>query len=461
MVWLWRLLLKTGPAALRRRAVERMGRQPGDSILGHLAAAWVDADPGVRLALVRAMDSREGQEVHRLLAGGLKDPDADVRGCAAEQVTRRLLAAVSGSDVATLAGLLEAGADPNAADSEGQPLMVVSLKALKGQEVEEVVSLLVRAGADPNQAGPKRTSPLELALGTGSAKLVRMLLGAKADPDGRTASGLYPLRHAVNSGNPELVRELLAAGAKVELAEQQSLPLLITALKEIQDPAKEEIAGLLLGAGADPNRSDRKGLTPLEWALRERRHGLVAMLLKAKADPNAQTSDGRTPLGWVAGSGAVETLRCLLEAGADPNERGKDGCPPLLAAIRDAPAKEREAAVRALLAAGADANRADAEGVSPLEWASAKDSQGSLLSMLLAAHANPNATTSDGLHPLIKAAAAGNWTAVQLLLGAGANPRVRDRNGRTLLMLATQSGSQKTVRLLLDSGADPAQANAG
>jgi len=241
MVWLWRLLLERGPAALRRRAVERLAEEPG----------------------------------------GLKDPDAEVRCRAAELVTARMLAAVAGADVATLAGLLEAGGDPNAADGEGQPLMVVSLKTGKGQEIEEVVSLLVRAGADPNQAGPKRTSPLELALGTGSAKLVRLLLGAKADPNGRTASGLYPLRHAVNSGNPELVQELLAAGAKVDLADQQSAPLLMSVLKEVKDPAKEEIAGLLLGAGAHPNRSDRKGLTPLEWALRERRHALVALLLKA------------------------------------------------------------------------------------------------------------------------------------------------------------------------------------
>lgn len=447
-VWLWRLWLKGGPAGLRRQAAERLGREPGDAILRHLAAARVDPDPGVRLALVRALDSRNTPEVHRLLALGLKDPDAEVRGCAAEQVTRRLLAAVLGADAGTLAELLEAGADPNAPGGEGQPPLVVALRDLKGQAAEDLASLLLEAGADPNRTGPKRITPLELTLGAGSARLVRMLLEAKADPNGRTASGLYPLRLAASSGKPELVKELLAAGAKVDLADQQSQPLLVSALKDLKDPAREEVAGLLLEAGIDPNRSDRKGLVPLEWALRERRHGLVAKLLKAKADPNAETSDGRTPLGCAAESGAIETLRCLLEAGADPNAGGKTGCPPLLAAIRDGPPKRRDEVVRALLEAGADANRADAEGVSPLEWASAKDSQGSLLSMLLAAKADPNAPTSDGKYPLIKAAIAGNRTAVRLVLEYGADPAQTDNRGLTAVDYAAGPAALEVIRLV-------------
>ena len=69
----------------------------------------------------------------------------------------------------------------------------------------------------------------------------------------------------------------------------------------------------LLELGANPNKGDREGRTPLWLAANRKRHGLVKLLLERGADPNRADLEGVVPL-MKASNAAV--MGMLLQAGA-------------------------------------------------------------------------------------------------------------------------------------------------
>jgi ankyrin repeat protein len=73
--------------------------------------------------------------------------------------------------------LIDAGADVNATSYRDSPLM------LAARTSEELVSLLLQAGADVDQVDPWGRTALHLAAEEGSEKSVTLLLEAGADPD--------------------------------------------------------------------------------------------------------------------------------------------------------------------------------------------------------------------------------------------------------------------------------------
>jgi ankyrin repeat protein len=105
-------------------------------------------------------------------------------------------------------------------------------------------------------------------------------------------------------------------------------------------------AEALLEGGANPNVSDRNGMTPLHTAAQLGALDLARKLIAKGAHINAQTGkmpterrgrlsfsfDGYTPLMFAARNNHVEIMRLLLEAGADPKIKAYDGTTLLMAA---------------------------------------------------------------------------------------------------------------------------------
>ncbi|MGW5970148.1 ankyrin repeat domain-containing protein [Streptomyces sp. NPDC055186] len=96
----------------------------------------------------------------------------------------------------------------------------------------------------------------------------------------------------------------------------------------------------------------------------------VRALLRAGADPERGDGDGTTPLYLASVQGEAEVARLLLEAGARPDTEssgvGSDGTPLCAAACWG-----HTETVRELLAHGADPNLREDRGTgwSPLDWA--------------------------------------------------------------------------------------------
>lgn len=113
-------------------------------------------------------------------------------------------------------------------------------------------------------------------------------------------------------------------------------------------------ARLLLTAGAKVEAVTRVGaITPLLMASRNGNPGLVTALVSAGADVNRANAEGTTPLMQAAASGSVETAKLLLDHGAavDAKDIAHAQTPLMFAASLN-----RAAVVKLLLARGADSS---------------------------------------------------------------------------------------------------------
>ncbi|MFI2432778.1 ankyrin repeat domain-containing protein [Streptomyces sp. NPDC018693] len=136
-----------------------------------------------------------------------------------KKLARRLVGAAMCGDGPAIKALLRAGADPAAADGDGEtPLYAASVNGNA-----DAARLLLEAGAPPDaESGGMGSDGLPLCAAScwGHTGTVRVLLAHGADPglreDGGT--GLTPLEWARTGPYPDTIDALLAAGADVEKA---------------------------------------------------------------------------------------------------------------------------------------------------------------------------------------------------------------------------------------------------
>ena len=105
--------------------------------------------------------------------------------------------------------LLEIGADPNPTDHIGFPPLIAALSCSRSQpgsparpDVVDIMKLLLRFGADPNQRGINDYTPLHMAVAERNLPALRLLLESGADPECRTRIDDYetPREMAENAG---------------------------------------------------------------------------------------------------------------------------------------------------------------------------------------------------------------------------------------------------------------------
>jgi len=326
--------------------------------------------------------------------------------------------------------LIEAGADVNAATSEG----ATPLSATEGED--ELVRLLLKAGAvvPTHRAGYE---PLLIAvMGSGRLRLSRelgilRLIAAGADVNATDEDGITPLKRACDLGNHRVVAALLESGARrvgatIDTDERAfhddaALPELHLAARS-GDP---QVVRMLLHDGANLAEIDRTRRTPLYWAANFGRDEVIQVLLSAGANPNAQCDRGLSPLRVAAFDGHAGCVTLLLAAGAEVDAATPGG----VTALHLAALWQRSRVVPLLLHAGANPNQADAAGQSPLMWA-----------------LHQRARAEKGL----KRAA----VVIEQLLDAGTDSSATDPRGETALFAAVRTDQPAVVRRLLAHGAD-------
>ena len=248
----------------------------------------------------------------------------------------------------------------------------LSIAARQGHAA--LVSILLEAGADPDVADSEGWTPLRASAWGGHASAVQVLLERGALVDASDSEGRTALRAAAWAGHEEVVRALLNAGARVDGEDKQGRTPLIAAAYM----GHADIVAALLDAGAQPDHVDCEGRTALSVAVlsvacrvteqaarRSRRPRTVSTgqrMMKRRpskvdsenpgASPMANDSAGaadanlRGPVppsessapGTLSGTldgddyEAVETVTILLEYGASVNHQDKEGMTPLLVA---------------------------------------------------------------------------------------------------------------------------------
>lgn len=351
--------------------------------------------------------------------------------------------------VLAVAGAL---ADASSWDPAPGPLTAEDGALIAATTEDDVPAMLraLAAGARFDAVDDRWRTPILLA---SSEAALRVLKDAGADVDAVVNGfGVTPLQWAAMEGREPRIRALLAAGARLEVRDGAGR----TALHYAE--TDEEVAALLLRAGADPDAFDIDGRTPLMEACAYGERRLAELLLDAGASPAMRDGAGESALSMALehvrgdecpSNGGI--CRRLLERGADPGDVWRDELRRELAGAIDA---RDLAGVRRLLDAGAPPN--PARGDSGLEAAVEKGDPG-LVRMLLDAGADP----MRGGCPLVRAIWDDRSEIVDLLIERMPDARVGCGGfnfSTTPLAAAARGGKLDLVVRLLEMGADP---NAG
>ena len=139
------------------------------------------------------------------------------------------------------------------------------------------------------------------------------------------------LRHAVNMNNLEAVRYLLQQGADYEAVVHHNGA---TSLHVAAMQGDVEMMQMFLASGADKDKADNVGKTPLLWATICGCLDVVTHLLEQGCDIDRADVAGWTALLWAAHQDHLDIAQQLLHFGAKLDVRDDDGVTPADVATR-------------------------------------------------------------------------------------------------------------------------------
>lgn len=181
-------------------------------------------------------------------------------------------------DVFLSAGrLAKPGGSPNFKSEENA--WTLQGAASRGQD--NVVSMMLRLGADVNEPSPEGNRALEIACLKGDAAIVRILLEGGANPKLRSPAGATPLHDAALSGSAESIELLVKHGADVNATEAEGGS---TPLHHAASFGRVEAVKALVRLGAFVSLKNGDGRTALELAVRNG-HEEVARLMSLVSAP--------------------------------------------------------------------------------------------------------------------------------------------------------------------------------
>src|SRR5580658_937886 len=394
-------------------------------------------------ALMWACYNGDADLVERLIKAGANVAAVNDYGASALQVAAVL------ADPRIIKDLLKAGVNPDSPNAEGQTaLMVVA----RSGNVESA-KLLLDAGAtvDAREAWGNQTA-LMWAASEAHPEMIKLLLDHHADvnahgairdwqrrvtaegrPKNENHGGFTPLIYAARIGCIECAKALLKGHADINLPDPDGETALLLSIINMHF----DFASYLIAAGADVNRWDFYGQTPLYAAV-------DMATLPTGGRPDLPSEDKTLPL---------QVAEQLLKGGANVNAQLKLR-PPYRNGVFDRGGDQ-------VLSTGATAL-----------LAAAKAGNNDAVKLLLKYHPMVDLPNAEGVTPLMAAAGMGHGfnptrgryktddqaaEGVKLLEAAGASITGADRTGLTALHAAATHGWDNTVKLLVADGA-PLQA---
>ena len=374
---------------------------------------------------------------------------------------RPLHLAINNGDVAMVKLLLSAHADATSSDATGESCLMM---AARGGNVE-IVNALLEKRAAVDAADPEyRQTPLMFAARAGHAPVVSLLIKHGAKVDAQTRTGPTP-KFRTPSSNSGSKGAGIVRGGWPERGERDPTPGAKTPLLYATREGHEDVAELLLDAGASLEKADADGVTPLLMAVLNGHVPFAQRLIARGANVKVSDWYGETPL-WaavdlrdldVAGpthdngvdrESVFGLIKLLLDKGADPNARTKESPPQ-----------------RRWITRLGSLSWVDFTGQTPfLRAAFAGDVR--TMRLLLEHHADPNIATFNGTTPLM-AAAGVNWTisqtfdegpealleAVKLAQSLGNDVNAINDMGLQAIHGAANRGSDDIIRFLVEKGA--------
>lgn len=402
------------------------------------------------------------------------------------ELNRRLIEAAKRESLDSVRELLEAGADVNVGEGEGNKGQTSLHQAARAGSVE-LASLLVSRGANVNARAYGDYTPLHVAAGLGQRAVAEYLIGKGADINALAPYQGAPLHAATLQGQARMVELLLDKGAdpNIQRPRDAATPLhMFSDIGRYMEPGHTQIIDTLTRRGADINATKKNGSTPLDRAHRDaisalilhgallsRRDDSYGLLRRAaesgRSEPLAfleqrglslrtKGPKGETLLHVAAGEYETQALRYLISKGLDLNAADDTGRTALYFAVGAC----RKPNVELLLEKGARAGAAPAGTVTALHailgegFAFYRDACEEAVLALLAADPDARIRGKDGTAPLH--VAADQEHLLKKLLELGADAQARDDKGQTPLHRFIAYGKRpEAVDTLVRAGADP------
>jgi len=193
----------------------------------------------------------------------------------------------------------------------------------------------------------------------------------------------------------------------------------------------------------------------------------VERLILRGAEVDYKSVEGITPLIYAVSNKKLKAVNILLSYGADPNKKTYDGVTPLLVILKElvnlwsieftqirvSIEDECLNIAESLLRYGADIDYQDNYGATALNYASIYASF-RFADLLIYYRADIDRKAYDGTTPLMAAVWAGHAAIADLLVQNGANMEARDNQGFTAFLIAAQNGDTLLLDYLMKRGVD-------
>ena len=398
-----------------------------------------------RTALILACEQNNADAINVLLNAGADTGIANTDGntCLHAAVNEN-----SSRDI--LQALIDHGADVNAENMNNTtPLMM----ACWDGNVDPVDALL-NAGADPNITDPNGDSCIHFAVhGECSIEAIQAIVDHGADVNAANISNETALIISCENGNLDAISVLLNAGADPGIANATGDTCLHAA---VYGGCSIEVLHSLLDHGADVNATNKNNVTALMIACLKGNADAIDALLNAKADTSIATTYGETLIHQaVMEDYNKEVLHSVINYGVDVNATNINNVTALMIACD----KGNLDAINVLLNAGADPNITSGEG-NWLHYAVRGDCSKEVLQAIIDHGADINATDEDNTTVLMKACWKGNVDSIHVLLNAGADPNMVDDIGATCLHYVTDGEDNiEDFQEYIDQYADVSEAS--
>lgn len=363
------------------------------------------------------------------------------------KLNETLSKAASAGDSQKVEEMIEAGADVNFIDKEGDTALI---RASQGESYD-IVFMLLQAEANPNIQGKHKRSALMTASDGGFDFIVETLIKGGADGNLADESGLTPLMIACVQGYEKIVSILLEAEVDVEAKMDDGATALMAACLS----GNQDIIKILLQKNVNINAVDIENRTALIMAAIQGHAELISILLDANAQTDIVSNEGKNAFDYALDLNKLEAILLLkavdkflsaaidanthllselIEVGVDINSRNEAGQSALMLASKYGQLE----VVRFLLAKGATVAGKCNANMTALDYA-VRESY-TEISVLLG-----------GQEQLVDAAATGQIDKVERLLSIGVDVNARNSKDRTALMAASQRNNVDVIDVLLQS----------
>lgn len=173
--------------------------------------------------------------------------------------------------------------------------------------------------------------------------------------------------------------------------------------------------------GADVNKFDHNGCTPLMFAAETNKNPeVISILVNAGADVDAKMNkSGSTPLLLALEFNNSKIALKLLNSGADTNLSNNFGNTPLMLASAF---QSDENLVKSLINTNENINNQDRRGRSALWWAAENNKSSNIIKLLMTSGADASVINEEGKSPFMRAIENNSAEIVETMIKMGVNP---------------------------------------